>query len=395
VIVLVCRTHPEPTQTFHRRMAAALARAGVPVVRVSLRRSKTPGPPDETVLLPDERAGAWGGFLLRPLAALGVLARLLAHAGRGNKEGGRPGALLAWVDGLRLAAWARRRGGVGRFHAQFASWEASSAWTAARVLRVPFSFEVHAPYTFVRGRGLLRAKARAADVITAISLDAKRRVAALAPECEARTAIVRCGVDAEAVRGAARAGGGERYDVVAVGSLIPCKGHDVLVDAVSRVAARRPGLRAAIVGEGPERTALAARIRATGAPVALLGTRSETEALRLTATATVAALACVVARDGNEDGIPVALIEAMAAGVPVVSTRVGGVAELLEDGGAGLLAPPGDAAAFADALDRLLGDAALRARLAAAGRAAVAARHDLDANARALAAALHAEAGPR
>ena len=157
---------------------------------------------------------------------------------------------------------------------------------------------------------------------------------------------------------------------------------------MARLAGVRKGVRCAIVGDGAQRAALEELIRETSAPVTLLGSRPEEEALRLSASATVAALACVVAEDGDEDGIPVALMEAMAAGTPVVSTAVGGIAELLDGGRAGILVPEGDPAALSSALERLLGDAPLRARLSAAGRAAVAARHDLTSCAKALAAML-------
>jgi glycosyltransferase involved in cell wall biosynthesis len=104
---------------------------------------------------------------------------------------------------------------------------------------------------------------------------------------------------------------------------------------------------------------------------------------------------CRVARNGDLDGIPVALMEAMAAGVPVVSTRLSGIPELVEDGRSGLLVPPDDAAALADALHRLLADDSLAAALALRARARVAELHDLEKNSARLAALLAESAPPR
>ncbi|MBL8736720.1 MAG: glycosyltransferase, partial [Planctomycetes bacterium] len=78
---------------------------------------------------------------------------------------------------------------------------------------------------------------------------------------------------------------------------------------------------------------------------------------------------CIVGDDGNRDALPTVLLEALAAGLPVLSTPIAGVAEIVDEGRAGLLVPPGDVGALARDIARLLGDAALRARLASAGRA--------------------------
>lgn len=386
MIVLVARSHPAPTQTFHRRMARALAEVRPGVVRVALKRGDGPPDRDDATRFPrEEGASALRAFVRRPLAATRLLVGAVARARRGNKEGGRAGAALAWRDGLRLADWARRSPGVVRFHAQFASWEATAALVAARLSRARFSFELHNPYTFVKGRSMLAWKLGAADLATAISDDARRRAIGLAlvPGVASRIAIVRCGVDLDEVP--ARREGGP--DVVAVGSLVPRKGHDVLVRALCRLAATRPGLCAVVVGDGPERARLEALAAEIAAPVRFVGALPEDEAWALAASARVGALACVTADDGDEDGIPVALVEAMAAGTPVVSTPVGGMAELLEDGEAGLLVPARDPVALAAAVERLLDDEPLRARLADRGRAAVAARHDVRACARDLSAA--------
>ena len=388
LIVLVARSHPEPTQTFHRRMARALLSSGAAVTRVAWKRGLGRVEASDPPRFPrDEGASAVRTFFRRPFCAVRLLASLVMRAGRGNKEGGRAGAVLAWRDGLALADWGRRLRGSVRFHAQFASWEATAALVAARINRQPFSFELHNPFTFVRGRSLLRMKLRAADVITAISDDARRRAIELAPEIASRIRVVRCGLDLDEVP--ARANDGP--DIVAVGSLVPRKGHDVLVAAIARAAASRPGLTAAIVGEGPELIRLTAAIAESGAPVRLLGSLPERDAWALAASAKIVVLACLTANDGDEDGIPVALMEAMAVGTPVISTPVGGIGELLEGGDAGLLVPPGDAVGLAIAIERLLDDASLRERLSKRGRLAVAARHDLTRCARDLAAALGAD----
>src|SRR5262249_53170885 len=155
--------------------------------------------------------------------------------------------------------------------------------------------------------------------------------------------------------------------VVAVGSLVPKKGHDVLIDAIART--RRPW-RAVIIGEGPERGALEHAIERAGLEdrVRLLGHCDEATVRGLVRRATVVGLACVVASDGDQDGIPVAFMEALASGTPVVTTRVGAIEELVE--GCGVLVEAGNAQAFADALDGLEASDR-RADLGARGRARV------------------------
>jgi glycosyltransferase involved in cell wall biosynthesis len=163
------------------------------------------------------------------------------------------------------------------------------------------------------------------------------------------------------------AGAREPYRIVAVGSLVPKKGHDVLVDAVART---REPWRLDVIGDGPERGALEQRIAALGLSgrVRLLGALPEDEVRARLRRASVAALACAIAPDGDRDGIPVALVEAMACGTPVVTTRVSGIPELVE--GAGVLVEPGDVMGLARALDRL-SDATVRERMGARGRARV------------------------
>jgi glycosyltransferase involved in cell wall biosynthesis len=138
---------------------------------------------------------------------------------------------------------------------------------------------------------------------------------------------------------------------------------------------------ATIIGErGDDTDAIAAAIRDHGLQqcVTLLDPMSQSDLLAALRTASVFCLPCRVTDDGDRDGIPNVLVEAMAAGLPVVTTNVSGIPELVEDGDTGLVVEPDHATAIADALQRLDRDAALRRRLGAAGRHVVAERFDGD-----------------
>jgi glycosyltransferase involved in cell wall biosynthesis len=172
--------------------------------------------------------------------------------------------------------------------------------------------------------------------------------------------------------------------VVAVGQLKEKKGLRFLVDAMAELRAR--GLRAScrIIGEGPLRDELEAQVSRLGLDrsVALLGALPHDAVMQAYAEATVFTLPCVVAIDGDRDGIPNAILEAMASGIAVVSTATSGIPEVVRDGETGLLVPGADAASLADALERLLLDNDLRTRLGEAGRGFVVDAFDLHRNAR-------------
>jgi glycosyltransferase involved in cell wall biosynthesis len=178
----------------------------------------------------------------------------------------------------------------------------------------------------------------------------------------------------------------ERPLVVAVGRLVPKKGMDVLVRAVADLAGSDQPVLCEIIGDGPERGRLQALVAELGvAPlVTLRGGLPPAEARRRVAEADLFALACLRAPNGDMDGIPVALMEAMAASTPVISTRLSGIPELIADGESGLLVEPGDVDGLATAIRRLAEDSALAARLAAGGRRRVAEDFDQATNARQL-----------
>ncbi|HEX4565951.1 MAG TPA: glycosyltransferase [Vicinamibacterales bacterium] len=165
-------------------------------------------------------------------------------------------------------------------------------------------------------------------------------------------------------------GPGDRL-LVAVGNLYPVKGHRIAVDALVRLAGAHPGLHLAIAGRGELEDALKDEARGLGLDgrVHLLGLRSDVSA--------VLAAADVFVLPSLAEGLPLALLEAMFAGRPIVATDVGEVRAALDDGDAGLVVPPGDAAALASAIEWLLIDPDKARILATRARARAIAEYDV------------------
>jgi glycosyltransferase involved in cell wall biosynthesis len=329
----------------------------------------------------------------------------------------RPGALLRlWGEALRLSAGSRKllvraplvllkaallarrveAMGARHVHAHWATHPTLAAWAVRALTGTGYSFTAHAHDLYV-DRAMLREKAEAARFVVTIS---EFNRALLAQECGAEIArkvhVVRCGVDVGAFAPLRRRRPA-RPIFVCVASLREYKGHAVLLEAVRLLRARVPELRVVLVGDGELRSAIEARIARDGLAehVELRGALPHQEIPAVLAEATAMVLPSVTSRDGQMEGIPVALMEAMAAGVPVVATRLSGIPELVRDGESGLLVPERDAAALAAALERLAGDPALAARLADGGRRAVREGFDRARNVATLAALFAGVAAPR
>jgi glycosyltransferase involved in cell wall biosynthesis len=237
---------------------------------------------------------------------------------------------------------------------------------AAAVAGVPIRiFTVHG-WAFSASSGLVSQLYRWADRLMAplttltICVAERERTSGLAARtCIAeRTVVIPNAVDVGAVPQARHDGGPPL--ILAVGRLAEPKDALTLVRALAAVPGR--AFTALLVGDGPDRPSVEAEVRRLGLQdaVTLAGTRDDVPELL--------ARADVFALSSRSEGAPLSILEAMAAGLPVVSSRVGGVPELVVDGETGLLVPPGDPAAMADALGRLVADADLRWRLGAAGR---------------------------
>ena len=237
-------------------------------------------------------------------------------------------------------------------------------------------------------RRLKGAVLRRARAVTTMNEQMRRRLLDLGA-AEATTEVLPMGADVAAFRAA----GGERHPgrILFVGRLVEKKGAGVLLDA-ARTLADRPGWTLDVVGDGPLRAEL--ERRAAGLPITFHGAVGRQRLTRLCAGAEIAAFPSVAAASGDQDGLPVALLEAMAAGCAVVASRMPGIDAAVVDRASGLLVPPGDAGALAGALRELLDDTAMRDRLSAAG-ATRAEEFSVDALGARYCALLRKVAGPR
>lgn len=273
-----------------------------------------------------------------------------------------------------------RRTGVDVVHGCFANNSATLAMVTARLAGLPFTFECHAYDLFVDLR-YGEEKIAAARRVFSIS-DYNRRYLVEKLGCEADKVVIRrvpilkdfCdSIDT-----------GERTPglVASVARLHPIKGFDLAIAAFAQVAKKVPEARYVVVGEGdlrPELQALAQRLGVADR-VQFVGTLTNQETLRLVRRASAFVLPSRIGADGDRDGIPTSMIEAMYLRTPTVSTRVSGIPELVEDGVDGYLAEPEDTATIANRLQRLLTDETLRSRMGEAARAKVLAEFDVDQN---------------
>lgn len=377
-VVYIVSQFPCLSETFIVREIDGLISQGVDVRIVSLK-------PDAGDRLPDGSEGlldrAW-----HPQPAAAALVAVARAVARG------PVAVLRGVAAILADSWSRPvvalkslaalyRGleQVPRLvqfspqviHAHWATYPATVAWVLGMLLDTPFGFTCHAHDIFVERQLLARKIRDAALAVTISRFNVEWLREHATPEAPGKLRIVHCGVDL--ARNVWRPDGREPATLIAVGRLDPIKGFDVLVEAMSLLEQAGLAARCRLIGAGPLEQHLRRLAAARGVAhcIDFAGAQPQAVVREALDAATVFVLPSQVAADGNRDGIPVALMEAMASGCPVISTRVSGIPELVEDGVNGLLVDPRDPQALADAIARLLGDPALRRQFAVQARARI------------------------
>lgn len=306
-------------------------------------------------------------FIRHPLRALSVMAvaKWDAFVAKDLKLRDRPKVVFQGIAALALA---RRVEGFRytHLHVHMAHSAATIGMYAARALGIPFSFTGHAADLF-RERCLLEQKLRRAGFVACISEWHREWYRTILDRPDSDFPVIRCGVDVP--EEPFPEGTGNPLRIVGLGRLVSKKGFDVLISACRLLAADGIALTCVIAGDGPEMENLKAL--AVGLPVEFPGAVANRDVPCLLAEADVFVLPCRISDDGDRDGIPVVLMEAMAHGICAVSGDLPTIRELISDGKTGCLVPPGDAHALSARLRRLALDPAHRTSLALGGRTRV------------------------
>jgi len=277
--------------------------------------------------------------------------------------------------------------GIEHLHTHFATDSAVVAMLLRELGGPTYSITAHAKdiyRTTVDPELLSRMFARSEFVVTVCDANVRFLEERLSPDAFAKVRRLYNGIDLSAF---CRNGDEREPDhVLAVGRLVEKKGFHVLLDALSDLGSRHVPFRATIVGQGEERARLEARIAELELEdkVCLTGALDQAAVRELMRTATVLCQPCIQGEDGNRDALPTVLLEALATGLPSISTPVTGIPEILDGGKAGVIVPENDVAATSLALEAVLGDAPRREALAALGRERAECLFDIEKNSRIL-----------
>lgn len=386
--------HPLPSQVFIDREIAGLRALGVDVVTYSVRRVPTDSLPDDAMRAEGDRTVALlgdGKALIHEVRALTMhqpkaFATVLRLAlGTGERRlRGRVWQTFYFAEAVRLHTSMRAQG-LRHVHVHFANNAADVARLAVALGRAidgpdagwRWTMTMHGPTEFEAvERFDLAAKVGSAAAVACISDFTRSQLMRLSqPEQWHRLSIVRMSVDLEQYDVAERAGrAGLPLRILNVGRLVPEKGAPVLVEALAELASAGIAIEARIFGGGPLEERLRQQIVDLGLEdvIEMRGVVSQDDLPEQYAWADVFCL------PSFQEGLPVVLMEAMATGLPVVTTAINGIPELVIEGETGRLVSPGRPDLVAGALKDLLADPTMRHELGARARARVERLHAQD-----------------
>jgi len=386
---------PKLTETFILYELLAVEALGQRVELYPLLRHREPVSHPEALALADRAhyqpflsrailASQLDAIRRRPRAYLGALGALVR---------GTLGSANYLVGGLAIfpkvvhMAREMEAAGISHVHCHFSNHPAAAGFIIHRLTGIPYSFVAHGSDLHV-DRHMLDRKVAEAAFVVAISRDNLEEIVEEVGEAaRERVEVIHCGVDTARLRPRPDPLPADRpFTILSIGTLHEVKGQSILIEACRILRDRGVAVRCRLIGDGEDEARLRDQVAGAGldATVSLDGRRTREEVIAALADADLLAAPSVVASDGKREGIPVVLMEAMSCGLPVVASRLSGIPELVEHEVEGLLVPPGDAVALADAIETLRNDPGLRARLGAAARRRIEREFDLATNARAI-----------
>jgi len=383
-IAYLTGTYPRATDTFIQREVAALRERGVFVQTFAVRR------PDDNQIVGPEQAEEREktSYLLPP----NVLQLLWSHLilwlispknyfkavflALQTSQPGIKGLLYQIIYFLEAGLLAQkiRQLKIEHLHNHLGDSSCTVAMLAAALGDFSFSFTLHGPYIFYEPhRWAIGTKISQAKFVACISYFCRSQAMYFSPlPAWKKLSIVHCGVDLGLFKTAEHQGRGHK--LLCVGRLSAAKGFPILLESLATVKTFVPDVHLTIVGDGEDRKTLEDLSQQLGLEqqVSFVGYKSQAEVRECLYQSDVFVLPSFA------EGVPVSLMEAMATGIPVVSTRIAGVSELVEDGINGYLVPPSDLTLLAEKVVSLLNSAELRNAFGKAGRAKVEQEFDLD-----------------
>jgi colanic acid/amylovoran biosynthesis glycosyltransferase len=356
VLLYVASEHPSVSQTFVVTEAKAVSALGLPVVGYALRRGTAPeAAADLDIVCPPPSLGR---LIFTGILNWRRVARAVWSARRFHISGREAARLIFAEVHATYASKYARRAGVTHVHAHFLGRTSDVAYGIADRLGCAWTATAHAgdAYAPLEPR-LLSRRLQAVAGISCANRAVRAALDPLMTERRVPTEVVHCGVDTSALPFSPANPAHDKH-ILTTGRLVATKGHWTVLQAAAQLLADDEAVDWSILGGGPLHEELEAdpRYRKLYPRLSLAGPVSHQTALRELRRASVFVLPCEADPRGNSDGIPVAIMEAMALGVPVITTRVGGITDLVDDGHTGFLIPPHDPDALVAALNSIFSD---------------------------------------
>jgi len=402
-LVYVIGTYPLLTTTFIDREILQLRQWGIDIQVISIRKPPADVPLSKTqlelqkdvlYLLPVDFLKLFQSHLFfafaHPFAFFGTLFYLLTRPHPSLAD--RVKTLLHFGEGI-YAAYLLRRQNFRELHAHFIDRAATLALVIGRLLDKPYSMSIHAAEDIFVHPTLLDEKiSEARHVVTCTQFNKSHIETLIGRDLESKITYVPHGLDISGYKPNGHHPSVEPL-ILAVGQLAERKGFSQLIEACQLLKERDVRFQCQIIGQGPQRALLADMIMRLSLVdnVTLCGALPHEEVVERYKKASMFVMPCIQSTDGNLDGIPNVLFEAMAMRVPVISTRISAIPELVVDDENGLLVEPNDPGALAEAMQTLIEAPQQALRLGRSGRESVVAEFEVESNVRRFATTLWPE----